>query len=226
MHKTYEKWLNDGCPKVLCGCGCNNEIIIKKSHKYDGIPKYIHGHYWKNKHHTENAKQKIGNGNTGKKRSLESIEKMRISHLGLKQSPESIKKTRVSNIGRRNSFETISKMIFIQNLPKIKEKHCGKNNGAYIDGRSYEPYCKDFNEQRKEKIRKRDDYICQMPGCLCTQLENLILYKCRLDVHHIHYDKKNCKPDLITLCHSCNSKVNSNRNYWEEIFMNILKKEV
>lgn len=28
----------------LCACGCNGEIEIRKSHKSDGIPKYINGH--------------------------------------------------------------------------------------------------------------------------------------------------------------------------------------
>lgn len=29
---------------MLCACGCNQKIEIKKHHKYYGIPKYIHGH--------------------------------------------------------------------------------------------------------------------------------------------------------------------------------------
>jgi hypothetical protein len=45
----------------------------------------------------------------------------------------------------------------------------------------------------------------------------------RFPVHHIHYDKKNCDPDLITLCASCNSKVNFDRDYWENFFMTKLK---
>jgi len=30
---------------VLCACGCGGEIIIKRHHKYYGIPKYIMGHH-------------------------------------------------------------------------------------------------------------------------------------------------------------------------------------
>jgi hypothetical protein len=44
MHELYQKWLDDGCPKVYCKCPCHAEIIIKKYHKYYGIPKYINGH--------------------------------------------------------------------------------------------------------------------------------------------------------------------------------------
>ena len=28
----------------LCACGCGGQIEIKKTHKYDGIPKYVNGH--------------------------------------------------------------------------------------------------------------------------------------------------------------------------------------
>lgn len=44
LSESYQKWLNNGQPKVYCQCPCSREIIIIKSHKYDGIPKYILGH--------------------------------------------------------------------------------------------------------------------------------------------------------------------------------------
>jgi len=44
MHPTYKKWIEDGKPKVICGCGCGGEIVVQKHHKWKGIPKYIHGH--------------------------------------------------------------------------------------------------------------------------------------------------------------------------------------
>lgn len=40
------------------------------------------------------------------------------------------------------------------------------------------------------------------------------------DVHHIDYDKKNNNPEnLITLCHSCHAKTNSNREYWTKTLL-------
>jgi len=45
MNETYKKWLEDGCPKVYCSCGCNQEIIITNLHKHNGIPKYIPHHH-------------------------------------------------------------------------------------------------------------------------------------------------------------------------------------
>ena len=93
----------------------------------------------------------------------------------------------------------------------------GKNHYNWKGGISFEPYCEKFNEILKEKIRDRDGRVCQ--ECGKTELEN----KQKLSVHHIHYDKENCAPDLISLCRSCNSKVNYNRDYWEEHFMKKLE---
>ncbi len=49
MHESYKKWLNNGCIKLYCQCGCNEEIIVKESHKWCGIPKYIYHHNNKGK---------------------------------------------------------------------------------------------------------------------------------------------------------------------------------
>jgi len=92
----------------------------------------------------------------------------------------------------------------------------GKNNPRYINGLGRKPYPLEFNEPLKEKIRKRDNYQCQ----ICNKQEKYLRgYRKKLDIHHIDYDKENCKEEnLITLCNPCNSKVNSNRNYWFAYF--------
>lgn len=101
-------------------------------------------------------------------------------------------------------------------------KFLGKNNPSYIDGRSYEPYPIEFNNHLKEQIRKRDNYTCQK--CFITEEEHLIICGFRLPVHHVDYDKQNCKEDnLITLCLWCNTRVNFNRDYWQNYFENKLK---
>jgi len=123
-------------------------------------------------------------------------------------------------------FEVISSQInskYCSQVCRIKSFY-GKTNPNWKNGISFEPYCYKFNEKTKNEIRKRDNYQCQMPKCLYTQLENLILYNKSLSVHHIHYKKEDCYPDLIALCTKCNCIVNSNRNYWEELFMKILRK--
>ena len=89
----------------------------------------------------------------------------------------------------------------------------GKDHPCFIHGEGYAPYPIEFNDAFKNQIRKRDNYICQ--NCGMTEEEQLIVYGRNLDIHHIDYDKINCKEDnLITLCQGCNIRANFNRNYW------------
>jgi hypothetical protein len=92
-----------------------------------------------------------------------------------------------------------------------------RNHPRYIHGEGYAPYPIKFNNKLKESIRKRDDYTCQ--NCRIEQ-DN---YFRKLDIHHIDYDKKNCKKsNLITLCFLCNIKANANRDYWYVYFKYLL----
>lgn len=100
----------------------------------------------------------------------------------------------------------------IENLRKSHRGKIGELSSNWKGGIQYEPYSTDWTETLKRSIRERDHYICQ----LCLNYGNA--------VHHIDYNKKNCNSDnLITLCISCNFKVNSNRIYWTNYFQNKLK---
>ena len=97
----------------------------------------------------------------------------------------------------------------------------GKNSWSWRDGSSFEPYPPEFNNNLKEETRKRDNYICQK--CGKTQEEELLSSNRKLAIHHIDYDKTNCNPNnLITLCVSCNAKVNINREYWQQYFQKLI----
>jgi hypothetical protein len=87
-------------------------------------------------------------------------------------------------------------------------------NHNWQGGKSFEPYCFKFNNQLKERIRERDNRTCQ----LCGDKEN----GRKLSVHHIHYLKSDCEPDLVALCLRCNVKVNKNKEFYEGLFMNKL----
>ena len=81
-----------------------------------------------------------------------------------------------------------------------KEKNVsGENSPGYIDGRGKAAL------KLKEKIRKRDNWICQ--ECEITQEEYKKKYNKILDVHHIDEDDTNDeKENMITLCRSCHNK--------------------
>lgn len=99
---------------------------------------------------------------------------------------------------------------------KISEAQSGEKSINWKGGISYQPYPDDWNETLRNSIRQRDSYMCQV--CGVSQDELLGHFK-KLDVHHIDYNKDNLNPNnLITLCKSCHSKTNNNRDYWITYF--------
>ena len=98
-------------------------------------------------------------------------------------------------------------------------RRIGKDHPCWKGGLSKLPYAEIFTERLKESIRKRDKHICQL--CHKTQKQQLKELNRKLSIHHIDYNKQNCKEkNLITLCHKCNSHVNKERNYWIKYFKN------
>lgn len=112
---------------------------------------------------------------------------------------------------RRSKRCSHCNIIYLHKVKLID--NTGKNNGAYIDGKSYIMYSSEFNETLKELIRNRDNRICQ----LCNKKEKEL--NRALDVHHIDYNKMNCKKNnLISLCIKCHMKTNHNRDYYFAYF--------
>lgn len=125
--------------------------------------------------------------------------------------------------GHKASKETRIKMSISRKryCKKHAKDFIGKNNPAWIDGRSYDNYPKGFSCLRTI-IRKRDRYKCQ--NCKITEKQHLIKAKQNLEIHHIDYNKQNCKlSNLITLCKQCNLKANKNRDYWFAYYAYIIK---
>jgi hypothetical protein len=95
----------------------------------------------------------------------------------------------------------------------------GSGNPSWKGGISCEPYCdvwldKDF----KKSIKERDRHRCQNPDCWGKSGV--------LTIHHIDYNKKNCRPEnLITLCNSCNSRANKDREWHKDFYSIIIKKK-
>jgi len=99
------------------------------------------------------------------------------------------------------------------------------NKKIHIKG--YEPeygYPTGWNIIR-ENIKKRDGYECKNPFCI-NKIDDLY----HITAHHIDYDRENIEEkNLITLCRSCNSSANSDKEwhmcFYKEIIRRIYNKE-
>lgn len=180
---------------------------ISKEAKRVGVGKWMIGRKF-----SEETKKKISESNKGKHNynvSNETRKKMSESQKknpnrywkGRLKSDEHKKKISDSLRGKHHTEETKRKM----SLSHLREK-----SYLWKGGISFEPYSIDWTKTLKRAIRERDNYICQV----CNQ------YGCY--IHHIDYDKKNCNSEnLITLCNSCHTKTNHNREYWTNYFKQI-----
>ena len=124
--------------------------------------------------------------------------------------------------GYKGKDNPMYEYIFSEEQKKARsERVAGNKNPMYgmvrekspnwRGGISFEPYGLEFNNKLKERIRKRDNYQCQ----ICDERQN----GRKFPVHHKDYDKRNNEDwNLITLCIPCHQKTNFNRKYWVKYF--------
>jgi len=147
--------------------------------------------FYKNSKHNKNSDVKISRSVKNLWKVSEYRDHMIKAHTGFVASEETKKKMSIAHKG----------------------KHTGKNSHFWRGGISFEPYSPLFNKHIKERVRVRDNFICQVCG-----IPELECYKKHV-VHHVDYNKKNSKlSNLTTLCNSCHVKTNFNRKYWREHF--------
>lgn len=174
----------------------------------------------KDKHLSEIHKLRISLAQKGKKLSAEHIKKLSGARM------KGIKEGRIATWNKGISWNEEQKKVLSKahigqkawnkGMPMLEEakiKMSAKKQGISLKKwkmfTSKEPYGEKFNEKLKDKIRKRDNYTCQ----LCNKTEQELRKK--LDTHHIDYDKRNhISINLISLCKSCHAKTNSNRKKW------------
>lgn len=129
-------------------------------------------------------------------------EQCRQRQLGKKQSKETIAKRVSKNKGQKRTKE--------QRMNISKSQRAEKGYW-WKGGITNDPYAVDWTETLRRSIRERDNYTCQ----LCSSQQSSRAF-C---IHHIDYNKLNNNPNnLITLCNSCHTKTNFNRDYWLKVF--------
>lgn len=206
----------------------------KNYNKYNLTKQFLIKEYIKNKKSTNKIAREIGCSSVIvwkylKKFSIP-IYPIRSFLIG-KKRPEHSKRMKGKNhpfYGESHTKKTKKKMSQIRlknpvkywlgkRRPDVSKKMKG-NKYAYINGEGYLSYPKEFTVKLKRKIRKRDNYTCQLCG---IKQED---YYRKLDIHHIDYNKTNCNNDnLITLCHECNGKANGNRDYYYAYFTYLME---
>ncbi len=135
---------------------------------------------------------------------------------GISYKPHTFERARKSRThskqchGILRQTDPVLRQASIDNLPR---NVAGEKNGNWRGGTSNKPYPFAFDEALKIQIRERDNHTCQL--CGTTQEEQ----KLTLNIHHLDYNKANIEhSNLITLCRSCNAKVNGNRSHWQSHF--------
>jgi len=140
------------------------------------------------------------------------LSKYRLDYYKTHTHPSTGKKRKdVSKRNTNRKGKTYEEIYGVVRAQKVKDKiaasEMGDKSHFWNGGTSYEPYDQEFNRLLKEKIKKRDGYICQI-----CYLDG------QLHTHHIDYDKTNNREDnLISLCPSCHSKTNFDRVKWMKL---------
>lgn len=105
------------------------------------------------------------------------------------------------------SYNDEQKQKQTENTPRGEKCHLWNGGVSECD------YPVEFNQTLKNKIKKRDNYICGV----CEKNTQ------KLCVHHIDYNKNNCNErNLISLCVSCHGKTNIKRRQWELFFNDLI----
>lgn len=182
------------------------------------------------------TREKISNSLKGRKFSKEHIKNLSLSKQKIKRVKNNCKTCFKDFISRENlNKKFCCKKCYLdflkipENNPMFKKGYLlkgekngmfnngqllkGELNGRWHGGLSFGKYGLEFNNELKEKIRKRDERQCKICGI------NEKECKQKLDIHHMDYDKKhNSECNLVSLCRTCHAITNSNREYWKNYF--------
>lgn len=210
--------------------------IRKRLFKEGKLIPFIQGKHW-----SEEIKNKISNSEKGKKISKEICKKISKSLTGRQLSKVTREKMANSRKGENNNMygkhhtqetrkkmcKAIKKIMTPKHRKELSEIRLnlvekglcvGENHPNWQGGISFEPYGIEFNNKLKKQARTRDNYTCQECGFNEEQLGK------KLDVHHIDFNKKNNQLlNLISLCKSCHTQTQFNRQNWINYFQNKLK---
>ncbi len=186
---------------------------------------YIRKKHWK---WTEKSKKNLSE--TRKKLFKEGKIQSMKGDLNPAKRLEVRKKTSITQLknyknGMINPMKGKKRPDLVEYNKKNKILCVGNKNSNWRGGKSFEPYSEEWKRKLINKIKERDNhtcYLCKKKIISHRRIKNKPT-KNWLVVHHIDYDKMNCKENnLITLCHNCHVKyTNFNREKWRKFFNGI-----
>ena len=170
----------------LCKCGCGQPIIIKRHHKWRGVPDFIHGHSsriingMKGKKHKPETLKKYSKMRIGKPKSEEHKKKIGESQKGRIHTPQCLfKKGNTIGKGRKHSKETRKKMsearkgfiVSDETRKKISDGHRGiplsKEHKRKLSLAGKNRKLTEKHKNRISKAKKKnwqDPEFCKMMG--------------------------------------------------------------
>lgn len=230
-HVPWNKGLTKETDERVKNNGISQGITMKKLYTEGKLVAWSKN---KTKDNCESLKKTSQTHKINDNNNLELIEMRRQNTLKQWQNPEfrefvtNNSKNRKMNWGDKVSKTKLNRFL----NESYKEEYLNKNKGCFKKGQfsrekhpmwkgglSFEPYDEEFNINFKNFIRKRDNQICMNCG---IHREKLVT---SLNIHHIDYNKLNSIPqNCISLCKSCHSLTNINRDYWKKLFQEKLVK--
>tara|TARA_Y100000310_G_scaffold260707_2_gene269787 strand:- start:4960 stop:5724 length:765 start_codon:yes stop_codon:yes gene_type:complete len=208
---SYEQWRK----RKYCSSGCmgkaqstGNKITKSKTGKHKEC-KVCGKNFW-----TTPAREKDGRGKCCSKKCYTKIQKGKIRKPELRKFCTNCGKVFVADgWGIRRGYGKFCSRKCVAQYWLKTGAFLGENSNNWLGGKSFEPYPSEFNRKLKNRVRKRDNYVCQECGYTQEQL------RYNLPVHHIDYDKKNNSlNNLISLCRSCHAQTNFSREDWINYF--------
>ena len=183
---------------MLCKCGCGQEVKVGN--------KYINGHYWKGKKHSEEVRKKISEANKGnvvseetKRKISEALEGNQYAK-GHKHSEETRKK-----ISKGNKGKGLGKHLSEEHRKKLSE--AGKKNKNSLGHRHSEETRKKIGESQ---IVHGKDFILNEHR---QHKKQECIFECESKYYVLHHeppieeDIRTWEGELINVCRSCHMKV-------------------
>lgn len=139
--------------QVLCKCGCG--ALHSKYGKMGRPHDFIHGHNFKDNHHTLQTKEKIRLANTGRHPSLYTIEKLRSANIGKKHPEQSERMSGKNNPNFGKPGTRLGTHPIKETIEKMRTSKIGENNPMFgKKGKSCPNFGRHHTEETKEKMRK------------------------------------------------------------------------